>query len=114
MIEIRSLTALTLYDLKRVASGYSSDSKYGVLYSNAEDQITFDLQLVTLDKPHVKKFDHDLDTIQRYERVINDGFSSVAYDGNLLIGLVIGEPYEWNHSLRVWEFHVLEAYRNRR
>jgi len=113
MIEIRSLTALTLSDLKRVASGYSSDSKYRIVYGNSEYQITFDLQLISLDKPYVKKFDHDGDTIQRYKRVLNDGLSFGAYDGNLLVGLAIGEPYEWNHSLWVWEFHVLEAYRNR-
>jgi streptothricin acetyltransferase len=113
MIEIRSLTELALTDLERVASGYSSDSKYVVVYTSAEDRVTLDLQLAILDKPYVKKFEHDDDTIQRYERVLNDGFSFGAYDGNLLIGLVIGESHEWNRSLWVWEFHVLEAYRNK-
>jgi streptothricin acetyltransferase len=112
MIEIRSLTELALTDLERVASGYSSDSKYVVVYTSAEEQVTFDLQLVALEKPYIKKFEHDDDTIQRYEEVLNDGFSFGAYDGNLLIGLVIGESHEWNRSLWVWEFHVLEAYRN--
>jgi ribosomal protein S18 acetylase RimI-like enzyme len=112
MIEIHSLTGLSLSDLERVASGYSSESKYAVVYTSAEDRVTFDLQLITLDKPYVKKFGHDDGTIQRYERVLNDGFSFGAFDGNLLIGFVIGEPHEWNRSLWVWEFHVLEAYRN--
>jgi streptothricin acetyltransferase len=114
MIEIRSLSALTLSDLKRVASGYWSDSKYVVRYVSAGNQVTFDLHLVNLGKPYVKKFEHDDDTIQRYEVVLNDGFSFGAYDGNLLVGLVIGEPNEWNRSLWVWEFHVLEMYRNRK
>jgi ribosomal protein S18 acetylase RimI-like enzyme len=114
MIEIRSLTELALTDLERVASGYSSDSKYVVVYTSAEEQVTFDLQLVVLDKPYVKTFEHDDDTIQRYEVVLNDGFSFGAYDGNLLVGFVVSEPREWNRSLWVWEFHVLEAYRNRK
>jgi ribosomal protein S18 acetylase RimI-like enzyme len=111
MIEIRSLTALTLSNLERVASGYSSDSKYVVEYTSTEDQVRFDLQLVSPDRPYFKKFEHDDDTIQRYERVLKDGFSFGAYDGNLLIGLVVGELQEWNHIVWVWEFHVLEAYR---
>ena len=111
MTEIRSLTALNLTDLERVASGYSSDSKYVVTYTGGESSLSFDLQLVTLDKPYVKKFDHDDDTLQRYERVLKDGYSFGAYDENLLVGLVIGEPHEWNRSLWVWEFHVSEAYR---
>ena len=112
MIEIRSLTGLTLSDLKQVASGYSSDSKFVVVYTSAEDQVTFNLQLVALDEPFVKKFDHNNDIVQHYERLLKDGFSFGAYDRDLLIGLVIGEPHEWNSSLSVWEFHVVEAYRN--
>ena len=113
LIDIRPLRALNLTDLRRVASGYSSDSKFFVVYTRAEGHISFDLQLVTLDKPYVKKFDHDDGTLQRYERVLNDGYSFGAYDGNRLVGLVIGEPHAWNRSLWVWEFHVVEACRNR-
>ena len=113
MLEVRSLTKLTLHDLERVASGYSSESKYNIVYTSLGDQIRFDLQLVPLEKPYVKKFEHDDDTIQRYEKILNHSYSFGAYDGNLLIGLVIGEPQEWNKSLWVWEFHVLKAYRNK-
>jgi len=113
MIEIQSLTALSLADLKRVANGYVSDSKFVVLHTSADGQVSFDLQLVHLDKPYVEEFDHDNDTLQRYESVLNAGYSFGAYDQNLLVGLVIGEPHEWNRSLWVWEFHVIEAYRNR-
>jgi len=113
MIEIRSLTALSLADLKRVASGYVSNSKFVVVHTSAEEHVSFDLQLVHLNKPYVKEFDHDDDTLQRYESVLNAGYSFGAYDQNLLVGLVIGEPHEWNRSLWVWEFHVLEAHRDR-
>ena len=61
----------------------------------------------------MKEFDHDDETLQRYQRVLSDGYSFGAYDENLLVGLVIGEPHEWNRSLWVWEFHVVEACRKR-
>lgn len=112
MIEIRSLTSLNITDLKRVASGYSSDSKYVVIYTSEDTSVHFDLQLVSLDDLYVKKFDYDDGTLQRYERVLKDGYSFGAYDGNLLVGLIIGEPHAWNRSLWVSEFHVIETYRN--
>ncbi len=114
MIKIRPLTQLNLTDLKRVASSYSSDSKYAVSYTESEGCVSFDLQLVPLNRPYVKKWDwdHDDGTLQRYERVLNDSYSFGAYDGNLLVGLVVVEPHKWNRSLWVWEFHVAEVYRN--
>lgn len=112
MIEIQPLTSLNITDLKRVASGYSSDSKYVVMYTSEDDSVIFDLQLVPLDNPYIKKFEHGDDTIQRYERVLKDGYSFGAYDDNRLVGLVIGEAYEWNRSLWISEFHVIETHRN--
>ena len=112
MIELRPLTALNLADLERVASGYSSDSQYVVHYTSAEDHISFDLQLASLDKPFVKKFDHDDEILQHYKRVLHEGYSFGVYDEDLLVGLIIGEPHEWNRSLWVLEFHVIDAYRN--
>ena len=112
MIEIRSLTGLTLSDLRRVASGYSSDSKYVVMYTSAKNHVSFDLQLVPLDEPYLKHFDHDDDTVQRYVTRLNEGYSFGAYDENLLVGLIIGEPYAWNRSLWVPEFHVVDTHRN--
>jgi len=112
MIEIQPLTALSRADLERVASGYSSDSKYVVRHTTAEGRVSFDLELVTLDEAYVKVFDHDDDTVRRYQRLLSEGYSFGAYDGGRLVGLIIGEPHAWNGSLWVWEFHVLEAYRN--
>jgi len=112
MIELRPLTALNLADLERVASGYSSDSQYVVHYTSAEDHISFDLQLASLDKPFAKKFDHDDEILQHYKRVLHEGYSFGVYDEDLLVGLIIGEPHEWNRSLWVLEFHVIDAYRN--
>ena len=113
MIDIRPLTALTLADLHRVAPGYTSGSKYMVQYTRAEGRIVFELALAALDPPYVKVFDHDDDTLRRYQELLREGFSFGAYDGDELVGLAIGEARAWNGSLWVWEFHVVEALRRR-
>lgn len=112
MLEIRSLTELNLANLQRVASGYASDSQYVVRYASAEDHVSFDLQRVSLDKPYVKQFDYDDEILQRYKGLLNEGYSFGAYDGDLLVGLIIGESHDWNRSLWVLEFHVVDAYRD--
>ena len=112
MIEMRSLTKLNLADLKRVASGYSSDSKYAVVHTETESCISFDLRLVTLKEPYVKRFHYDDETLQQYNTVLRTGYSFGAYDDNLLVGLTIAEGHRWNRSLSVHEFHVAETYRN--
>ena len=112
MIEVRSLTGLNLADLKRVASGYSSDSKYAVVHTEAENCVSFELCLVTLDKPYVKRFHYDNEILQQYNTVLNSGYSFGVYDGNLLVGLAIAEGHQWNRSLSVHEFHVAETHRN--
>lgn len=112
MIEISPLTKLERTDLERVASGYTSNGKYQVTYSDSEDQSSIRLQFVENQKPYVKKFDHDDETLQLYTALLANGFSLGAYDNNLLVGLILAEPREWNRSLWVWEFHVAETYRN--
>ncbi len=67
MIEVRALTRLNLADLKRVASGYSSDGKYVVVHTDSENRVSFDLQLVALEQSYVRKYDNfDVETTGRY------------------------------------------------
>lgn len=112
MIEISPLKKLDLADLERVASGYTSNGKYEVTYFDSEEQSSVRLQFVENQKPYDKKFDHDDETLQRYLELLHNGFSFGAYDGDLLVGLILAEPSEWNRSLWVWEFHVAETHRN--
>ena len=112
MIEIRPLTKLSLADLKRIASGYSSDCKYAVLHTETESCVSFELRLVALDKPYIKRFHYDHEILQQYNAVLNAGYSFGAYDSNLLVGLAIAEGYRWNRSVSVHEFHVAETHRN--
>ena len=113
MVEISPLTKLESADLERVASGYTSNGKYEVTYSDSENQSSIGLQFVERNELYVKQFDHsDSETLQQYSALLNNGFSFGAYDNGLLVGLILAEPREWNHSLWVWEFHVAETHRN--
>ena len=112
MVETRSLMTLKLADLKRVASGYSSDSKYAVNHRKTGSCVSFDLRLVTLDTPYVKRFHYDDEILQQYNTILNADYSFGAYDDNLLVGIAIAEGHRWNRSLSVHEFHVAETHRN--
>jgi len=111
MVDLRPLAALTLADLQRVAPGYTSHSRYLPSYNHADGRVTFELKLTALDQPYVKACDHDDDTLRRYQALLREGFSFGAYDGDRLVGLIIGELHGWNGSLWVWEFHVIDTYR---
>jgi ribosomal protein S18 acetylase RimI-like enzyme len=113
MIEVRALENLNPTDLRRVASGYSSNGKYEVVLTDSGNHISIDLRFVALNQPYVKKYDHfDDETSQRYNQVLKDGYSFGAFDGDLLVGLAIAEARLWNQSLWVYEFHVAETHRN--
>jgi len=111
MIGIRPLQKLNLSDFQHIASGYVSNLKYEVVYNATEDGVSFDLHLTTLSKMYIKDWEHDDETLQRYTQLLHKNYSFGAYDGDVLVGLVLAEPYEWNGSLLVWEFHVDEAHR---
>jgi ribosomal protein S18 acetylase RimI-like enzyme len=113
MIEIRALENLNPADLKRIASGYSSNGKYEVTLTDSENHFSVELRFVALNQPYVKKYDHfDDETFQRYNRVLKDGYSFGAFEGDLIVGFAIAEPRSWNQSLWVYEFHMAETHRN--
>lgn len=114
MAFIRRLTSLALADLKRVASGYSCDSKYLVNYADSQGHTSFELRLVALPTPFVKAYDHfDDESLERYGPALGSGFSCGAFEDDALVGLAIAEPDRWNRSVWVWEFHVAESYRRK-
>ena len=112
MIEIKTLTQLTLPELQRVADGYITHKKYTVIYEAQVENISLRLQAMPLNKPTVKSWTYDAATIVRYQDVLNQGYSVGAYDGDLLVGIAVAGSQDWNHSMWVWEFHVAEAYRH--
>ena len=114
MLEIRPLMQISAEDLARIASGYTSDSQYAVGYHDAATHTAFELVLAKLAKLYVKVYDHfDAETVQRYAQILESGYSFGAFDDDQLVGILIGEPQRWNHSVAVWEFHVAETHRHR-
>ena len=112
MIAIQPLIRLDPADLTRIVTAYVSEGIYRVSYGDSPTDTSIDLRYVTLPKPSIRKYDHfDTATLQRYTPILNAGFSFGAYDGELLVGLIIAEPQEWNQSLCVWEFHVAPTHR---
>jgi ribosomal protein S18 acetylase RimI-like enzyme len=113
MIKVRLLKNITINELKRVAPGYTSDFKYVVLYKDSENHALIDLHLVPLETPYIKKYGHhNKAAIDRYKKVLKEGYSFGAYDDDLLVGLLIAERRAWNQSLWVWEFHTAESIRH--
>ena len=111
-LEIRLLTQLDPVDIKRVASGYISDGKYVVEYTDSDRQTALNLRFMQLDQPYRKVNDHfDDETVQRYAQTLHHAYSFGAFDNNLLVGILISEPQHWNQSVWVWEFHVAETHR---
>ena len=114
MIKICLLTQLDVAQLHPIASGYSSDHKYAVERIETEGGISFDLRLTPLEQPYRKRFDpFDAETLERYTHMLAAGYSFGAYQGELLVGFIIGGPQDWNRSLWVWEFHVAQKFRRR-
>ncbi len=112
MLEVQTLTQITAEDLARIASGYTSDRHYVVDYRDTATHMSFELVLAKRNPLYVKVYDHfDDATVQRYAQMLESKFSFGAFDDHQLVGLLIGEPHHWNHSVAVWEFHVAETYR---
>ena len=111
MIDIRDLDALTLDDLNRVAGGYVSAHEFEVRHSETPELITFELRLVPLTQLYIKKYSFDADTLAVYEPLLGNELSYGAFDGDVLVGLIIAEEHSWNDSVWVHEFHVAEGHR---
>jgi len=112
MIEIRPLTNFTAEDFQRVNGSYTCTEKYQITYHDSDECTSFKMQLVPLAEPFTGQYDHiDAAEIERYTAMLPEGFSFGAYDGQVLVGLLIAEKQAWNNSLMVWEFHVAADYR---
>jgi ribosomal protein S18 acetylase RimI-like enzyme len=114
VIEIRPLTHLDLEDLRRLIAGYVSNMKYQVSLDESDDRFALTLQIIPLETPYVKRYDHlDEPTLQHYAQLPHHGLSFGAYEAGRCVGVALTEPRAWNKSLWVWEFHVEAAHRRR-
>ena len=81
-------------------------------YADVEDTVSFNLVLTQLATPYVgAPSTFDQETLDRYEQIVQTGWSFGAYDDGTCIGVVIAELQDWNKTVMAWEFHVAEAYR---
>jgi len=114
LAEIKLLTHLDFDAVRRVITGYMSPARYEIQKTETRELTTITIRLVSLEHLYVKRYDPpDEETFARYVRVLRDGLSFGAYEGDQLIGVALAEPHGWNKSLWVWEFHVAEGRRGR-
>lgn len=111
-VDIRPFTTPDLAQLKNVITGYETQEKYVVEKSEREAETAVTLKLVTLPARKTFRYEHlDQAELDRLAGVVAEGFSFGAFAGARLVGVALASPEEWNHSLRVWEFHVAEGWR---
>ena len=111
MIDIRPLMIFEPDRFRVVASGYKTTEIYRVTHADGALQTTFSLELETLPQPGEFRFPYSLEELERYSQIVPGAFCLGAYVEDLLVGIALAEPQEWNQTLWVWEFHVAEAYR---
>jgi ribosomal protein S18 acetylase RimI-like enzyme len=112
MITIRLIERLPAGALQSVITGYMAQERYAVRWIESEPAVSFHLELVSLAQPYYKHYDYlDEETLARYARVVEAGFSFGAFVGDQLVGIALAEPHMWNQSVWVWEFHVAESHR---
>jgi ribosomal protein S18 acetylase RimI-like enzyme len=111
MIIIRKLETIDMDSLKQLIRGYVSSEKYQVLREESEVKVSFTLELIKLQTPYIKHY--ELDSLEEYQSIVSLGFSLAAYIDEQLVALSLARPQDWNGSLWIHEFHVLEAYQGK-
>lgn len=107
MPEIRLLPSPDAALLRDLIVGYTSPARYEVSTSETPEITSFELRLVALDPPFVKRYPPlDDDTIGRYRELATGGHAFGAFVGEECVGLALCEPQAWNATLVVHELHV--------
>ncbi len=111
-IVLRPFTPVDLAQLPAVMTGYTTSEKYVVQKVESEAETAVTLHLVPLPGPKTFRYEHlDQAELDRLAGVVAEGFSFGAFVDEGLVGVALASPESWNGSLRVWEFHVAEAWR---
>lgn len=112
MIEIKRLKQFTFDNQIGLGrNGYTSFEKYDINKSETTGQITISMKLVALEEPYEKEYLHHDEDIQRYKELLALGFSFGAYEDEVLVGVAIAEPRDWNKTMWLWELHVSDKHR---
>ncbi len=110
MIDIRPLNHFDPAAFTAIAAGYTTNEIYRVAWTESDAQTTFNLTLERLPGPKRFHFPVSTDDMEHYKSLVPNDYCIGAYHGDTLAGIALGELSEWNRTLRVWEFHVAEAY----
>jgi ribosomal protein S18 acetylase RimI-like enzyme len=112
MLEIRSLPALTMAEITRIATPYTVYQRYAVTHSDTPGRVSFDLVLESLPAPVERVYDHfDAALVTEFNAALPNDFSFGAYQDGALVGFLLARAERWNNSLWVMEFHVAAGQR---
>jgi len=106
VIYIRNLSGFDRDSFLRIVKGYTSNQKYQVVRGSTPRKTTISLKLTKLSKPYEKIYEYTELELLGYEKLVSEGLSIGAFDGERMIGVSIGEYHVWNKSFWVWDFHV--------
>ncbi|WP_433944929.1 GNAT family N-acetyltransferase [Paenibacillus sp. SN-8-1] len=110
-LEIKKLERFTIDDQKLLGRfGYSSAYKYKVTRDLSDQKTIISIELVRLETEYVKVYPEEMDDFERYKKLISHDLSLGIFRNRELIGVAICEPYYWNKTLFIWNFHVSERY----
>lgn len=113
MIEIKLLTSFTMEDEKSLGlNGFDTDVIYEVTKENSDDEMTVSLKRVTLKEPMRREWPHQESDIDLYKDIIKQGYSYGAYKDDQLVGVVMTEYKELEHSLWITEIVVADHCRH--
>src|SRR5215468_10826031 len=112
MVVIKPLPDIDEATLKRLIVGYTTQTMYQVSTETQPGYLRFELRLITLEEPRVKRYTHlDANTLGQYREMVATGHSFGAFANEVCVGLAVSEPQTWNHSLCLQELHVAPEFR---
>ncbi|GAB6931115.1 hypothetical protein JCM10914A_50980 [Paenibacillus sp. JCM 10914] len=114
IMEIRRLEHMT-NDIQQLLgqAGYTSYHQYQVKREMAPERLSIHIQRVPIDLPYQKSYEGSPEDIERYKEVLPMGYSLGGFVDDELVAIAVCEPSDWNHTLNVWEFHVMASFRRK-
>ena len=111
--DILPLRPFTQAEIWPIIDGYGTDEIYAVEKTESDAHTLFDIRLVKLASPYQSTFfsDFEPEDCEWYQVLLQRGYSFGAYQGERLIGFALAEAFPDKRLLRVWEIHVLAAFR---
>jgi ribosomal protein S18 acetylase RimI-like enzyme len=105
-LTIQPLTQLNVAQLWKLVRGYTTTEKYIVTKQEAEQSVSFNLELQTLKQPYQRNWPPETEMEDHYRSILDQGLSLGLYHAEEWVGMAIAEKRDWNRSLWVWEFHI--------